>query len=46
MLTPGGFDGFFLETAAGDFRILEDMASIGESAARFQLSLTGPPLGA
>lgn len=46
VLIRAGFDGFLQETAAGDFRIPEDMASIAESAARFQLSLTGPPLGA
>lgn len=45
ILTPGGFEGFFAEMAAGRFRIPEDMPAIEESAARFQLSFTGPPLG-
>ena len=45
ILTPGGFEGFFSEMAAGGFRIPEDMPAIAESAARFQLSFTGPPLG-
>lgn len=45
ILTPGGFEGFFAEMAAGKFRIPEDMPAIEESAARFQLRFTGPPLG-
>ncbi|MFW8595031.1 cupin domain-containing protein [Cribrihabitans neustonicus] len=44
ILTPGGFEGFFAEMAAGQFRIPEDMAAIEESARRHGLSLTGPPL--
>lgn len=46
ILTPGGFEGFFEEMAAGNFRIPEDMAKIGEVASRFNLEFTGPPLGA
>lgn len=46
MLTPGGFEGFFTEMAAGRFRIPDDMAAIEESAARHNLTFTGPPLGA
>ena len=46
ILTPGGFEGFFAEMAAGQFRIPADMPAIEESAARFRLSFTGPPLGA
>ncbi|MGP1394929.1 MAG: dimethylsulfonioproprionate lyase family protein [Inquilinaceae bacterium] len=46
ILTPGGFEGFFAEMAAGRFRIPEDMAAITEIAGRFNLTLTGPPLGA
>ena len=34
ILTPGGFEGFFAEMAAGRFRIPEDMPAIEESAAR------------
>lgn len=45
ILTPGGFEGFFAEMAAGQFRIPQDMGPIGESAARHNLSFTGPPLG-
>ena len=45
ILTPGGFEGFFAEMAAGQLRIPEDMAAIEESARRHNLSFTGPPLG-
>ena len=45
ILTPGGFEGFFAEMAAGRFRIPEDMAAVVESAGRFSLEFTGPPLG-
>ena len=44
ILTPGGFEGFFTEMAAGQFRIPEDMPAIEESAARHNLAFTGPPL--
>lgn len=44
ILTPGGFEGFFAEMAAGQFRIPEDMPAIEESAARHHLTFTGPPL--
>lgn len=44
ILTPGGFEGFFADMAAGQFRIPQDMAAIGESAARHNLRFTGPPL--
>lgn len=45
ILTPGGFEGFFAEMAKGNFRIPDDMPAVVESAARFQLTFTGPPLG-
>ncbi len=45
ILTPGGFEGFFAEMAAGQFRIPEDMPAIAEIASRHQLTFTGPPLG-
>ena len=45
ILTPGGFEGFFAEMAAGGFRIPEDMGEIGAIAARYRLTFTGPPLG-
>ena len=46
ILTPGGFEGFFAEMAAGQFRIPDDMPAIEESAARHNLTFTGPPLSA
>lgn len=46
ILTPGGFEGFFADMAAGQFRIPEDMPEILESGARHQMDFTGPPLGA
>ncbi|MEQ8479159.1 MAG: cupin domain-containing protein [Hoeflea sp.] len=44
VLTPGGFEGFFHEMAANGFRIPEDMPAIAETADRYRLSFTGPPL--
>lgn len=44
ILTPGGFEGFFYEMAKGQFRIPEDMEAVNESAARHNLTFTGPPL--
>ncbi|EEE46698.2 Cupin domain protein [Roseibium alexandrii DFL-11] len=44
ILTPGGFEGFFGDMAAGQFKIPEDMAAINEAAKRFNMSFTGPPL--
>ncbi|MBW3098524.1 cupin domain-containing protein [Pseudohoeflea coraliihabitans] len=44
ILTPGGFEGFFAEMAAGQFAIPDDMPAIIESGERHQLSFTGPPL--
>lgn len=44
ILTPGGFEGFFAEMAAGQFGIPEDMPQIEESAKRHNLSFCGPPL--
>ncbi|OIQ28886.1 MAG: cupin [Alphaproteobacteria bacterium MedPE-SWcel] len=46
ILTPGGFEGFFAEMAEGQFRIPQDMPAIEDSAARHNLTFTGPPLGA
>ena len=45
ILTPGGFEGFFADMAAGQFAIPEEMGPIEESAARHSLRFTGPPLG-
>ncbi len=44
IMTPGGFEGFFVEMAAGQFVIPEDMPQIDESASRFKLAFVGPPL--
>lgn len=46
ILTPGGFEGFFVEMAARGLRIPQDMPAVAEAAARFGLRFTGPPLGA
>jgi quercetin dioxygenase-like cupin family protein len=46
ILTPGGFEGFFADMAAGQCRIPEDMPTVLESAARHAMDFTGPPLGA
>ncbi len=44
ILTPGGFEGFFAEMAAGQFQIPDDMPAIEASAERFNLAFVGPPL--
>ena len=44
ILTPGGFEGFFADMAAGQCRIPEDMPAIEESARHHNLTFTGPPL--
>jgi quercetin dioxygenase-like cupin family protein len=44
ILTPGGFEGFFAEMAAGQFQIPADMGAIEAAARRHNLSFTGPPL--
>lgn len=44
ILTPGGFEGFFADMAAGQFQIPGDMAAIEEYAQRHNLTFTGPPL--
>ena len=46
ILTPGGFEGFFADMAAGQFAIPQDMPAIEQSAARHGLRFTGPPLDA
>ena len=46
ILTPGGFEHFFAEMAAGQFRIPQDMDKIAASAARHHLRFTGLPLAA
>ena len=44
ILTPGGFEGFFTDMAAGKFAIPDDMPSIVESGERHNMTFTGPPL--
>ena len=44
ILTPGGFEGFFADMAAGQCRIPEDMPAIEASAKRHNMTFTGPPL--
>ncbi|MEY8802950.1 cupin domain-containing protein [Leisingera sp. XS_AS12] len=44
ILTPGGFEEFFVEMAAGNFQIPADMPAIEEAAKRHNLVFTGPPL--
>ena len=44
ILTPGGFEGFFAEMAAGQFAIPDDMPAIVESGERHNMTFTGPPL--
>lgn len=44
ILTPGGFEGFFAEMAAGRFRIPADMPAIADAAGRHNMTFTGPPL--
>lgn len=44
ILTPGGFEGFFADMAAGQFAIPQDMEPINESAGRHNMTFTGPPL--
>lgn len=46
IVTPGGFEGFFAEMARLNCRIPEDMDEIAAVGARFNLTFTGPPLGA
>lgn len=46
IMTPGGFEGFFADMAAGQFRIPEDMANVVAAAGRYGMSFTGPPLSA
>ena len=44
ILTPGGFEGFFADMAEGQFAIPNDMPAIDASAARHNMTFTGPPL--
>jgi quercetin dioxygenase-like cupin family protein len=44
MLTPGGFENFFVEMARGQFNIPADMAAIEASGQRHNMRFAGPPL--
>jgi quercetin dioxygenase-like cupin family protein len=44
IMTPGGFEDFFVEMAQGAMRIPEDMAKVVEIGHRYELEFTGPPL--
>lgn len=46
VLTPGGFEQFFVDMARGQFRIPEDMPQVLQSAESHALRFTGPPLEA
>lgn len=45
ILTPGGFENFFAEMAAAQYKMPQDMPAIRKSAERHHLAFTGPPLG-
>lgn len=44
ILTPGGFEGFFVEMAKHGYRIPDDMGAVVETGKEFDLEFTGPPL--
>lgn len=46
VVTPGGFEGFFVEVAADNLAIPADMPKIVAIAARYGLEFVGPPLAA
>ena len=46
IVTPGGFEGFFLDVAADALTIPADMARIVGIGARYGLEFVGPPLSA
>lgn len=43
--SPGGFDRFIAEVVQHGYQVPADMAAIAQSAARFNCTFTGPPLG-
>ena len=45
VMTPGGFDGFFAEMAAGGYQIPQDMGTVAAIGAKYNLEFTGPPMG-
>lgn len=46
ILTPGGFEGFFVEMGRDQLAIPDDMEEITKRAAQYHLAFTGPPLAA
>ncbi|WP_244153577.1 cupin domain-containing protein [Sulfitobacter delicatus] len=46
ILTPGGFEGFFVEMGRDQLAIPSDMEEITKRAALYHLAFTGPPLAA
>jgi quercetin dioxygenase-like cupin family protein len=45
IMTPGGFEGFFIEMEANRLRIPDDMQKVVAIGEKYHLSFTGPPLG-
>jgi len=45
IMTPGGFEQFFVEVASENLRIPQDMVRISEIGVKYDLEFTGPPLG-
>ncbi|MFC4671196.1 dimethylsulfonioproprionate lyase family protein [Seohaeicola nanhaiensis] len=46
LLTPGGFEGFFVEMARRKYRIPQDMTEVIQVAQAYRMDFTGPPLAA
>ena len=46
VVTPGGFEGFFIDVSTGPLAIPADMPEIVEIGARYGLEFVGPPLAA
>jgi oxalate decarboxylase/phosphoglucose isomerase-like protein (cupin superfamily) len=46
IMTPGGFESFFVDVARENLRIPEDMQRISEIGTKYDLEFTGPPIGA
>ena len=42
ILTPGGFENFFVEAAARDLRIPDDMEALGQLGGHYGLEFVGP----
>ncbi|GLQ16104.1 cupin domain-containing protein [Maritalea porphyrae] len=46
ILNPGGFEGFFAAMADGQYQVPDDMPTINAFAEKYNMTFTGPPLGA